>query len=201
MPFVPTPGTIEVVLNQTYFNELVVNVLNVRVPTPGDGVSAAQVATDVEAFWQTYMRPNVSTSLALASIVVRDISVEDGQVGTFLPTGNTAGEQNSPGLPASVALCVTHRTNRAGRSYRGRTYVCGMVEQFVTGNLVDNSLAQNIAGGFNALRATLAGHGFELGVKSLRNNKQPRTVGEFTPIQTSLVRDLRVDSQRRRLPR
>lgn len=200
MAFIPTPSGIEVVINQTYFSEAVVNVLNVDGPTPVSPSALEQVALDVVNWWLTSLAPNLSNAMALVNVTCRDISVADGDIWVESPTGDATGEQTSPGLPANVALCITHRTARSGRSYRGRTFVCGMVEQFVTGNLVDNTLAQNIAGNFNDLRTTLAEEGNVLAVKSLSNNNVPRVSGVLTPITTSVVRDLRVDSQRRRLP-
>jgi len=200
MTFIPTPSGIEVVINQTYFNEPVVNVLNVDGPSTINLSALEQVALIVTSWWLTSLAPNLSNAMALVDVTCRDISVVDGAIWVESPTGDATGEQTSPGLPASVALCITHRTARSGRSDRGRTYVCGMVEQLVTGNLVDNTLAQNIAGNFTALRTALVAEGLVLAVKSLSNNLLPRVAGVLTPITSSVARDLRVDSQRRRLP-
>lgn len=200
MAFVPTPNGIEVVVNQTYLGEALVNVFNVSAVTPEDGFTQANVANLFIDLWQDSILPNVSDQLALNSVVARDISVADGTAATIVPTGTVIGGQNGAALPSSLALCITHRTARTGRSYRGRTYIAGLVEPFVTANLVSGTIADNIVGGFTALRSALATASTPLCIKSLRNNKVARTAGVLTPVTVSLARDLRVDNQRRRLP-
>lgn len=201
MAFVPTPNGVEVVVNQVYLGEPLVNVFNVSAVTPGDGFTLANVANIFIDVWQDYILPNVSDQLTLLNVVAKDISIADGGASTQVATGSVTGQQNSPALPSSLALCITHRTARTGRSYRGRTYIAGLVEGKVTANLVAGDVADNIAGGFTALRGLLATATTPLCIKSLRNNKVARTAGVLTEVTTSLVRDLRVDSQRRRLPR
>jgi len=112
------------------------------------------------------------------------------------------GGIDSPSLPANISICITSRTDKIGRSYRGRTFITGMSESDVSGNYVSQVKADALVGVFNdALDAFLADGDFRPVVASFYSNKQPRTAGVATPINGYDVVDLRVDSQRRRLPK
>lgn len=199
MAFLPTPEGVEVVVDQLLHSEQVVNVLHVQASQPEDGFTLAAIAGAVRLWWFNTLRLSLSQDIHLTSVTARDISQEGGQASVLTPVGDYQGAINQAALPSSVAFCVTHRTARTGRSYRGRTYVAGLAEGDVAGNVITLVRGQELAAAFNTLRTDLEALTFTLAVKSTRNQLVVRPAGVLTPIVNSVARDLVVDNQRRRL--
>lgn len=98
----------------------------------------------------------------------------------------------SEGLPANVALVVTLRTAKRGRSYRGRIYECGYTEAANQSNGAPSSADVNKASGqWNALIAALVSTGITLVVASYLHSTADNV--------TNATADTRWDTQRRRL--
>lgn len=104
------------------------------------------------------------------------------------------GMNTSDALPSNAAIAVTHRTGKRGRSYRGRTYLCGWGEGSLDAlGQLPTSDATGLLTTLAALRSDLAaviGGGIQLGVVS-------RKLLEVNPI-TSHVVNLQYDHQDRR---
>lgn len=139
---------------------------------------------------------------SLASVGVRDIRSANNP--ELIDTNAAvAGTGAGDGLPPQIALCVTLRTARAGRSFRGRCFLPYYPE------------SDNAAGGVAIAAAQTAGGAFLTGVSTdFVNNglsmavlSRPRyaldggliSAGFATPITAAVVRDLRWDTQRRRV--
>lgn len=159
--------------------------------------------------------PNTSALLALMSdttalraITIRDIRTaglaEFTSAGTAVP-GAGAGDA----LPLSLASVVTIRTARAGKSFRGRSFLAGFTEnQNDTNGRV--AAAVNTAGVafLTAINSVLAGHGLTMGVlhrpqagRTIPARTIPASIGFVTPVSSFEARDTRWESQRRRTGR
>lgn len=191
---------VKVEVHQLLFAEPLVNILHVQAANPNDGFVLAQIATTVRDQWISQMLPQLSQDISLVNVTATDISVEGGQQSVQVPSGDAAGDYNGASLPSNQAFVITHRTARVGRSYRGRTYVAGLPEALVTGNHLALANAQGIAAAFNTIRTTLAENDFIFSVLSRFNQGDERPLGVLTAVTTSVARETRVDSQRRRLP-
>jgi hypothetical protein len=200
MAFQRVPSTIEIVLQQTMHGEPLVNVLHCEHPNSGDGIVLANMADEVIDWWGTELAPNLSEDITLTLVTCRDLDTEGGQISQRAPATLTRGGFTGPATSSNVALVCTHRTSRAGRSYRGRTYVAGLAEEHVTGNAYDLTRSGNIQDAFNDLRSRLDIMSGTFGVVSRWIDGQLRSEAEITAVVNSVVRDTRVDSQRRRLP-
>lgn len=200
MAFQPVPSGVGVAVNQTLFGQPVTNVFAVQATNPGDGFTLAAIANAVKARWISDVLPVLSIDLALVSVTATDISTDGGQQSVQVATGTPTGGANSPSLPGSQAIVITHRTARIGRSYRGRTYLAGLPEQWVSGNNHDATRTGLLADALNALRTDLETLSLPLCVLSRYTAKVKRASGVLTPVVVSVARDTRVDSQRRRLP-
>lgn len=199
MAFIPVPDTAEVRVEQRLFGQEVNNILHFARVGGWNAASLSQLATLVFGVWGNQVLPALSQDLTLETVNARDISLQDG-VQQQSPAGPAVpGGINSPSLPGNVAFCITHRTGLVGRSRRGRTYVAGLAEQDVTGNVLASGRANQIEAAFNALRATSNAQGFFFCVVSRYTANQPRVAGVTTPVTTSVARDQTVDSQRGRL--
>lgn len=117
-------------------------------------------------------------------------SVGGSQVLVPISTGGQ-GTRAGFSLPGNVAVVISWRTGRAGRSYRGRTYVGNLSEGDVEGDTYTSGLLTKLAElGAEMLVSRLAGRFFPA-VGSRKLN--------LSTIINSFILEPTVDSQRRRL--
>lgn len=198
MPFQVTPGGVEVVIKCAQNNIPVVNVMHVDAVgtvTLGD----LDAIAGIFAGWiDTNFMAEAHESLVFQQLVVTDISVEDGQQVIVNGDGTVNGALTGDAAAANAAVVVSLRTNRTGRSYRGRFYMGGLaVSGFANAQNVETGYAAGIGNQITALIDLLADGGYKLAVLSRWLNKALRLVGVLTEI-VSIVTDTKVDSQRRR---
>lgn len=201
MAFIPAPDTAELVATYTMPNgNQAKNVLNFR-DTLLQGWDAATLQALITAYvnWENATAKALrSSQVSLTSVLARDMSVQNGAVveqAAAIP-GTNAGAN----MPSNVTLSVKHVTGLAGRSFRGRTYWIGLSETMVTGDFVIVATGNAIVAAMNALRTTLQPQGFYFVIVSRYSNNAPRTTAVVTNVLASQVIDMRVDTQRRRLP-
>lgn len=113
----------------TLQSQLAVNVLGIAVvgtPTFNQAL-ADQIGTAVKGAATTHLGPLLAANVSLARVGIRDI--RQPGLPEFRDTGAGAimAGTGDP-LPRSTALCVTSRTAKAGKRYRGRTYIGGFTE-------------------------------------------------------------------------
>lgn len=202
MAFIPVPNVAQVNVRGTYLNEQVENTLYVRQNVGWTAESLSLMCGAIATWFQASMLPLLSTFYTFREAYAVDLTTVSSGTATASPvstaTGGTAGDP----LPGNVALCASFRTGSRGRSFRGRNYVCGLVEPNVTGNNIASTWANSVVNAYEQLLipdewlATIQ----EWVVVSRYANNQPRSSGIATRITDVLVVDTFVDSQRRRLP-
>lgn len=162
---------------------------------------ANELASCVTSAWNTALAAaHVDSQTTLQYIDVRDLRQANlpAYAGTFVPIpGTGVGERTSQ----SIALCITLRTAKAGKSFRGRVYLpfdCG--SSFDAETALYTTTAEQAGENYvQMLRqaisnsSTLAGN-FQLAVLS-----RERLVS--TPVTSSTCRSPLATSQRRRLPK
>jgi PIN domain nuclease of toxin-antitoxin system len=137
--------------------------------------------------WKTH----IATNISLKQIGIRDINVAN-QAEYFDAGASVAGTGVGDALPYQTSLTLTLRTALAGKSYRGRTYLFGVLEG-------DNDSAGQIAATasvaaiayVNGIGSALSSNGLQLAVLSRKNLIA-------TPVATVVQRDLNWTVQRRR---
>lgn len=170
-----------------------INVLHAQLPG-GESVNAglaASWATDLNALHDS----SGLAALQPATVSIDRVGVRD------LRTANQAlheADVGSPGTGAgdllvrAASVVVTMRTNLAGRSFRGRSYVPGFNE---AQNGADGTIAPAASAAATAwiagIRTAATARGHTLAVGSVK-------LGISTPITSQLVRDNVWDVQRRR---
>jgi hypothetical protein len=117
----------------------------------------------------------------------------------------SAGTTTGDPLPASVAAVMSLRTARAGRSFRGRCYIPGWGEgaNDATGHIGTAAKAALDAWALGFLSA-INQQGLQLAVLKrpiFGSNGAITVPGVLTPVTQATIRDVRWDSQRRRLGR
>lgn len=139
----------------------------------------------------------ITTNVALANVGLRD--VRTANTAEFLDSGAAvAGTGALDTLPPQTALVVTLRTAQAGRSFRGRVYLCGFseTENFAAGTY--SGQAGPVAF-ITAVQSALVNNGLNLGVISRpRTDPLNPSAGFVTPVTSIVLRDNVWDTQRRR---
>lgn len=156
-------------------------------------------AEEMGSAWQAEMLPVLAGGYQARTVYARDLTTEAGLVYEASFAADAFGTASGETMPGSVAVCITHRTGLAGRSYRGRTYISGMSELSVNGNNIVTGFAATLITNFIAFKDLVVDAGYVWGIVSRYHNLAPRAVGIFTRITASTLRDTRVDTQRRRL--
>lgn len=184
------------------------NVLGLYI-APGYAIDqnvANSLAACVAAAWtSSNLSTYVDASTSIATVGVRDLRVAN-MPEYFQASGAGTGGLTGEKSPNSIACVVTHRTAKAGKSYRGRSFMP------LNGDLaIDHethlytapatSAAVNF---FTDLRAQLVSASQIAGSLQLAVLSRDAPTYEFarvTPIVSSQVRSQIAGSQRRRLPK
>lgn len=204
----PTPPTANGVRVELIFQMGVHRMENVYHVTRGTPATLAQLT----ALWTTFRNwhdswgrtlQHTSCQLVLISITALDgpgAPFHEAQVSPAL-----VGLQVAAPMPTYVSFAVKHSTGKQGRSYRGRTYVCGLANSW--GALPDGTTPANaatIANVWNTLRtAYLVPAGWTFSVLSLYSGVDddgkaiPRAAGILTPVTGSSC-EVNYDTQRHR---
>lgn len=205
MAFINLDNGAKVVLDGTALNNEPFAYVWYYTTSNAAGWSTAQRIKMAELVWANLAEPlsvYMTTGFKFDKIVVTTMESLPQSQTIYTTDMPLVGQIDAPSMPASTAICITSRTDKIGRSYRGRTYITGLSESDVSGNYVAQAKADALVGVFNdALDAFLTDGDFRPVVASFYNNKAPRANGVGTPINGYDVVDLRVDTQRRRLPK
>lgn len=200
MAFIPVPNAIQCNVRGTYLGEQVENTLYFRSASPLTPDAPGLVAAGVSIWWQATVLPLLSASYQFREVYAVDLTTASSPTGTAVPLAAAPGGASGDPLPGNVALCVSFRTAARGRSFRGRNFVCGLVEPNVSGNTITTAWAEGIANAYEQLLIPDEFVNVPWVVLSRYSNNQPRGTGITTPVTNVLVVDYTVDSQRRRLP-
>jgi hypothetical protein len=203
MVFVPVPNVVQANIRTTIATEQVENILYFRAESVEvNDSSMGALGLELINWWENNLSSWLTTAIELREVYLTDLSTQDGPTVTVTPSNPPVqGIDADPVLPNNCALCVSFRTGKRGRSFRGRNYVAGLGEGRVTASIVDTTYAEGIRDAYNLLLAPIAlPPGWRWVVVSRIADKQPRTVGEATNITSVVLTDRVMDSQRRRLP-
>lgn len=109
------------------------------------------------------------------------------------------GTRSGPTMPSNVCIAVHKSTSNGSRSGQGRVFHTALTETDVTGNTLSPAAAAVISNCWNALGGASIEAEFTPAVVSYQNNGVPRSEGLAQAITGWGLRDLRVDTQRKRL--
>jgi hypothetical protein len=198
MAFQTVPNGIEVVLEGVQNGIPVINVFNVKDSATHDDALLTTYCNTFNTWWLASMRPLLNESFILNSIKATSLILSTGpQHVTSYSTGHQGLLTGGEGA-GNAALVISWRTASIGRSFRGRTYVGGLdAAAFDTAQQVTSGFATGIGNAAAALTAAVAAAGGALCVLSRFALGVARVAGLLTEI-TSIITDVKVDSQRRR---
>jgi hypothetical protein len=205
--WVPAPNTLQVEMTYGSYGGVMQNVYHVQ----GTGsvtdidLLANKVLDAVIAWDGAHLKQWRYADSSLFKVVVRDIGQESGPAWerALVVYGTNAGAM----LPDSVTVAVKWVTGRSGRSYRGRTYHCGLTDTMRQHDDLAPAALTGLTAAYNALIPAMSGLDIlgtgltsaALVVVSASHNKAARATAEITPITAAVFADGHLDSQRRRL--
>lgn len=200
MAFVPAPNTVKAVLNYLYDDQQAANVFNYYTPQTYTFQDMQYLALSLANIWDTNFKPNQVSEISLVSVVVTDLTTQNGQSYEYTTNLPAAGILNEQPLPANCAAQMIFTTPYRGRAFRGRAFIPGLGEQQNDGS----ALAQTAKIAWLAAAAALqeieyGAITWSLVVVSRSYNHIPRQVAECTPVTGYRIGNYIV-SQRRRLP-
>lgn len=199
MAFIALPDGIKVSMEFALNGELVVNVYHVAYANPIVAANLSFLTDLFRDWWNLEMRQNFNIGVALNRVTALDVSVEDGLVDVLDVSPPIAGTVAGSVSPNNVATVISKLTGFSGRSFRGRTYFAGIAAAEVVDNFISSTLAAAMLVDMQSLSTQLQTNDYDLIVASYFANGAPRTEAVGTPV-TAFAMDLRIDTQRRRLP-
>jgi hypothetical protein len=202
MPFVPAPNIIMVewrgtLAGQKCENRMMWNVGGV--PSHADLIAFATFAWD---WWENTYAANITTSVNLREVVTTYMGDENGDQYTYAPDTTTTGDVSSQALPNETSVCISLRSGLRGRSARGRWFMFGIpIAALVDANNISGSYASASVAALQTLINAVTTGGNMPVIVSYISGGVPRPGGPvYFTIETALLVDTVVDSQRRRKP-
>lgn len=195
-----TPNTAEVTMEFRQDGQYLYNKHHFKSDAGWNEGSLNNLGTAVRAWWDTNLRQLVSKNVQLTAITCRDLSVADG-VQTAVTVGlPLTGNKDGAFIPNSVTVAVKKATGRSGRSFHGRTYHVGLVDNQYAANTLTPLIVNALRDAYTALidpnGVLLPG---QLSVLSEVTAGEWRATGIATYV-TGIAVDNTIDNQRRRLP-
>lgn len=200
MPFIPTVGCVEVVMQYDNYGEVAYNVFHVKPDDPIDVALLNSIAASFKNWFDVSLSPAVTTGVSLERIKVTDVSTDSGAFVEYVTGLPIAGEIATGYMPQNVTAAVKLASGLVGRSQRGRTYIVGVSFAATDGT---GHLGPSAITGFTEIYQDLidamAANAWPLVILSKFHNNAPRLAGQMTEVLTASVNSA-LDSQRRRLP-
>lgn len=201
MAFVPAPQIVETEIRALQAGQKIENRIMVDALTTVTPTILTDVANTVLNWASTTYFLNVTNNVTLTEIVATDLTTQNGQQTTVIPSPGVQGSAGNDPMPNESAFCVSLRSTSRGRSARGRFYAFGLDKELVVENDVTGGYRTAITGAVQSLIDLIANQGYQLVVVSYIANGAPRPGGPvYFPIVTAVSVDATVDSMRSRKP-
>jgi len=157
----------------------------------------AAITSAAHTWWTSVLKADLTTATTLRQIRATDLTSQGAP--QDIETINETGTSTSAEIGLNSALVVSERTEKRGRSYRGRVYLSGLnVDALVSAVDVAGGTASAYAAAFAGLQGSLDTLGFDTVVASKQHNGVETNPAEVNEVVAWIV-DTHVDSQRRRL--
>lgn len=200
-PFVPGHGILQVEFRHTLQNQLIENVMYFQ---RGDGTDlwgaslAGSLLDNLESWWVTNVLALLSIQVTTTELYATELDSETAP--TYSEVVGSSGADGASALPAQNAVVITFRTERRGRSGRGRNYIAGLPVGSYTGGSVDLDFASDIAAAYAQLPDFVSAvhpSAFHC-VFSRKQEGAWLSSGEYYPVTAYQVTSRTIRAQRRR---
>lgn len=203
MAFQSVPNTAEIDHIFTLHGITVQNVYYARLPA-GYSLSDLQALADaIDLLFPTTFVNDMSVDVSYVRTEVRGLNVENDLVATQALSAGP-GTDASAAYPSQVTFSIKKGSGLTGRSARGRTFWIGIPRNKIEAadeNKIIATYVVSIVADVDFVRTTIATVGlWEPVLVSRFANKVKRPTGTTFPWTTTTNVDVRVDTQRGRLP-
>lgn len=199
MPFIPIPNSATLCFNWVTAGQNWQFCLTVRKSagaiTPAD---LETITTTANGWWDATLKPLMGNENLLANITATDQQTQGGPQDIEV-VGEPGTGGGSTAVPMNAAQVISLRTQKRGRSYRGRNYTGGW-PAVTLASQVDwsGSASLSRASAWNSLANVLDLVGFDVVVASKQHNNTVTNPAETNEIIAYLA-DVHIDSMRKRL--
>lgn len=198
MAFIPWPNGVQLCFDFATAGQFWQFCLGLRKSAGAPTVQDLQDIADEGADWWTdALKNNITDDTTLRQVRATDMTQQGGAV-RYNVIGTAGAIVGNP-MPLGTPLVVSGRTEKRGRSYRGRTYVSGLnVAGLVNATDYTAQDTANIVAAFGVLQTALDGMGYDMVVVSKQHNGVVTSPAELNEV-VAWIGDVHLDSQRRRL--
>lgn len=200
VPFVPCANTAQVTMEYFSAGQKCANVWHFLGTSPWTSATLVALNAYMLAWETTHAAPIRSNQTSCYNAYAVDLSTQNGP---FAQTAaSITGAETGNVLPNSVTLAFKFGTALRGRSFRGRHYWIGLMDNMLTADSqsVIAGTANSIAAVLDLVRSGTIPNSGSLVVRSIRSGGAWRSSGVMTPVTGITLVDYFVDNQRRRLP-
>lgn len=208
MPFVPVPNTALVEVIYEWDGQIVENTLYYEKTTTPVLADLAALTDEIRAYIIDQLLPALTSAIQLIRVVGTLLDVADG-LQVFSTTDLPVAGGGGSGQPNNVTVAMSFKTARRGRSFRGRNYIPGLAQSYITNSEISGTIQTAFETVWEGLRGIGGDDGWQQVVVSrfsgftIVDGKKvptPREVGITEPVTSSVIVDRTTDSMRRRLP-
>lgn len=199
--FISCPGGAEALAYGVSADQEIITTFGFHSESGLSSENMQQLADVVDEFWGLTMLPLLGNNYCYVRTVTRSLEDADGITQEASGSAGCGGGEGT-GLHNNVTFSLKRSGDIMGRSARGRIYLPGLQEEFLTdANHVNADNADAWVAALNAfILSSAADTDFTHVTWSKFSDNAPRETGfPFTILRYSYV-DLVLDSQRRRLP-
>lgn len=150
--------------------------------------------------YNSYLKGMLSSSNYFGPFEGIDMRTQGNPI-VYGDDGPTAGTSGGERVPRNAAAVLTLRTNKRGRSFRGRMYYGGFTESEIDGGPISDDMKVALLNFAGCVLIESGAIGWIFSVRSGVQNKQKLGTAVLTPITLAEVRSNIVGTQRRRLRR
>lgn len=200
MAFIPIPNGIKIEIIGRKGGAPNVNIVWGTTETTISGAFLETLADAVVAWWNANIKPLVTASFSLESVVCTQWDIPNGLQHVEDLVTPSVGTATGADTPSNVAAVTTFYTGYTGRSNRGRVYNGGIADAAVVTNTLTTSYVASMLTAWSAFQGALANLSVVHVVASFQSNNAPRVIGVPTPITEYGMNNV-VDTQRRRIPK
>lgn len=199
MAFIPTEKCAKVAIHYTWEAQECISTLWFSLVTEPTQGQLESLADHIGQNFVDMLKPSQASNCAMTKVTAtRQASANDIQ-GVYIPAAPVAGTGVGDSLPLNGTWAITSRTALRGRSFRGRTFLVGLLTSILDdAGTGDGVTLAGIAAGFIQHLITVPEPGWVWVVVSHFAEGVARAAGLATPIEQVSV-DTLLDSQRRRL--
>ena len=193
------PRVAKAIMSYTSDTRLFQNILHFSAGSPWTAVQLDTLATDIIAWWNTFYKVRMSSDVALSLVQTRKLDPSN-PLGVDKPViPPIPGQQGSSSTPSNATVTMSFRTGLAGRRFRGRIYVPGIVATDVsTVDQINSALGNSLLlAGLQLISGAIT-YGFPTVFHA--PNVTPSTFDNTFNDITTIVIETLLDSMRSRLP-